>query len=876
MPWRVVMAAGLALAGAGPAVAEAERPWVEVRSEHFQVLSDAGDRAARDTALRFEQIRAAFASLGSSVRLDSGQPVTVIAARDEKSLGRLLPAYFEKKGAARPAGVFVPAGHRVFVVLREDVDDESEGRHSVLFHEYVHLLQSLNFRTLPVWLSEGMAEFYAYTSVQKDRLLVGRAAPWHIALLREKRLVPLDEFFAVDHASRHYNEADRASIFYAQAWAVTHWLILGNKGANRARLQKFLDRLDAGATLPEAARDGLGAPDVLRREVETYLQNIAFYMQQLPPVAVQVASWASRPVPAGEMAAWRALVHLPFGRKDDARRAIEESLRLMPDLALGHEANALLLTREAHLPEARTAAAEAIKRDPKSLPALMLAGSLALMPGGAGPPEAVRLLEAATALAPAYGMAAMSLAQAKTAAGAPAQETLRLARRAAELWPSNLAIQFMLASQLLRNGDQAAAERAAQRALALATTDEEKAAGRLLKETIKSGRPPARTVSGTKVSPAEKLALQRTSCDNGDVAACVTVGWMLEQGEGATADLPAAAMHYRKACEAGNARGCNNLGLVYQFAKAVPKDLAQAQLLYERACAAGDGPGCMNLGDLIWRGGAQAKDEAKGADFYEKSCAVGYPSGCRLLGWCFDHGRGRTEDAKRAFELFKQGCDSADAMSCEYLGWAYARGRGVGKDLEQAVALFDKACAGDEADACVALGEWLGQPEVGRDFARAAKAFDRACQGGEQKGCAALAGLYAQGLGVAMDPAKAESLASTACGKGSPHGCAVVATMHAEKDPAKAVTFFTKACDGDLLSACTLLAFHHMGGRGVPQSMPRAAALFEKACEGGDGQACHHLAEMARYGGTGAPDPRRAAALRKKACAAGYQAACAP
>lgn len=43
------------------------------------------------------------------------------------------------------------------------------------------------------------------------------------------------------------------------------------------------------------------------------------------------------------------------------------------------------------------------------------------------------------------------------------------------------------------------------------------------------------------------------------------------------------------------------------------------------------------------------------------------------------------------------------------------------------------------------------------------------------------------------------------------------------------MTFFTKACDGKLLSAFTLLAFHHMGGRGIRQSMPKAAALFEKA-----------------------------------------------
>jgi tetratricopeptide (TPR) repeat protein len=489
--------ASLLLASAAGAAGATDRPWVEVRSPHFVVLTDAGRDAGRDVALGFEQIRSAFSMLGSGLRLDPGPPLVVIAARDERSLRRILPAYFEGRGRARPKGVFLPLPQRMFVVLREDLAEPDQGGHSVLFHEYVHLLHSLNYRTLPLWLAEGLAEFYAHTTVQKDRVLVGRPAPYHLALLRDRRLLGWPEFFAVERGSPHYNEADRVSTFYAQAWAITHWLLLGDKGANRPRLRRFTDRLAEGATAPEAARDAFPSPEELRSALDGYVAKHAFYMQTLPWRPLPPASFAFRPVSGGEMAGWRALLHVAFGRKDDARRDVAEALRLAPEVAVGHEARAQLLYLEADLPEARAAAAAALDRDPRNVPALALAALLARMPGGEGPAEAVRLLESAVHLAPGHALALAALAEARSAAGAPAHETLAIAQRAVAAWPANLMARFALAAQLVRTGDHAGALAEAEQALALATTDEEKAAGRLVIERIKAAaRPPAAQAPG--------------------------------------------------------------------------------------------------------------------------------------------------------------------------------------------------------------------------------------------------------------------------------------------------------------------------------------------------------------------------------------------
>ena len=870
MPWPSVAAAVLIVGGAGAPARAAERPWVEARSPHFQVLCDDGERTARNVALRFEQIRAAFASLGPGLRLAPAQPFTVIAARDEKSLSQILPGYFEKRGGVRPAGLFLSAPQRVFVVVREDVDDESEGEHSVLFHEYVHLLVSLNFLPLPLWLNEGIAEFYAHTKVQSARVLVGRPAPWHLALLRDAKLVPFDEFFAADHDSRYYNEADRASIFYAQSWAMTHWLILGDKGANRPRLQKLIARLEQGASPAEAGRE-LGTANELRRAMDAYVSQHGYYVRPLPPVDVETSTFVTRPVPPGEIAGWRALVHVALDRKDDARRSVEEALRLAPDSPLGHEASATLLLREARLPEARRSAEEAIRLDPRSMPALMTAGQLALLPGGGGPSEAARFYEAAVQASPEHALGLVALADAKARAGAPVAETLPLARRAAALWPASLTVRLALAEQLLRSGDAAAAQAEAERALVLASTDAEKAAARMAGERIKAGIGKPRRIA---VPPAKALADDRLACDQGQMAACISAGVVLETGRGAAVDVPAAAALYEKGCAGGNPHGCHNLGRLYHFGHGVARDRDRARALYDKACATGHGTACVMQAHLLLRNGKDPEADGRAADLYEKACGADAPAGCGALGTMIAVGRGRPLDLPRAYALYKQGCDAGDPSSCDSQGRALAYGHGTEKDLRRAIDLMDKACTADPFYGCVSLGHWLGTPEAGRDHARAARAFERACEAGESTGCARLAASYAEGEGVEQDVAKAEKLALSACGEGEQDACGLLGSMFREKAPAKAVDYFVKACQAGHAYSCTQLAFQYLGGRGVPQSQAKAAAFFTKACDKGDGQACSGLADLAQYGGLGAPDPAKAAALRKKACAAGYQAAC--
>src|SRR5215813_380739 len=68
-----------------------EKPWTEIRSPHFRVLTNGSTSDARSVAYEFEQLRYVFATRVPNARLESGAPLLVFAVRDEETAKRLEP-----------------------------------------------------------------------------------------------------------------------------------------------------------------------------------------------------------------------------------------------------------------------------------------------------------------------------------------------------------------------------------------------------------------------------------------------------------------------------------------------------------------------------------------------------------------------------------------------------------------------------------------------------------------------------------------------------------------------------------------------------------------------------------------------------------------
>ena len=452
-----LIAAGLAMAGAGveanPAAAPPDKTetWIEVRSPHFIVASNSNEKQARRAADQFEQIRAVFHKEFPKLRVDPGQPIFILAAKNENTLKALLPGFWEVKGHMHPAGLFVSGEEKHYIALR--LDAEGENPFHIVYHEYVHILEHLNSGSIPVWLDEGFAEFYGNTTIGEKELKLGLPSESGVRLLRENKLLPLEVLFKVDHSSPYYNEANKTTIFYAESWALTHYLMLDEQMRKTPALTNYVRLLQNDVDSLEAARQAFGDLKRLQKNLESYVGQSSFHYA-LIKMGAEVAEkdYVARVLSPAESAARRGDFHLYMQRTTEARALLEEALRLDPNLALAHESVGLSYYRQGQREEAAKHFALAVQLDSRSYLSHFLHARL-LVEQAQDPqtfaeaePSLLRATELNPNFAPAYAtLAGLYLIRKETL-----EKALAAARKAAELEPGEPLYYLNVGNILLR------------------------------------------------------------------------------------------------------------------------------------------------------------------------------------------------------------------------------------------------------------------------------------------------------------------------------------------------------------------------------------------------------------------------------------------
>ncbi|HWW74527.1 MAG TPA: DUF1570 domain-containing protein, partial [Pyrinomonadaceae bacterium] len=206
------------------------RAWTGVRSQNFFVAGVAGEKELRRVAVRLEEYRAAFSRLLSPEHFDAGVPTTVVVFPDDAAYNPFKPILGGRR-ANSVAGYFQPGADVNYITVTLDPDFELD----TLLHEYTHLLVNNYFRGAPLWLKEGLAEFYstARLSADRRRVTLGEAPGRRARELRGRALIPLDTLFNVDQNSPYYYEAGQRGLFYAESWALVHYLLVARGGERR-------------------------------------------------------------------------------------------------------------------------------------------------------------------------------------------------------------------------------------------------------------------------------------------------------------------------------------------------------------------------------------------------------------------------------------------------------------------------------------------------------------------------------------------------------------------------------------------------------------------------------------------------------------------
>ncbi len=545
---------------------------MEVKTPGFTVYGDDGEKGARRVAGRLEDMRAFLQAEWPWARFTPEVPVIVLALRDRARLRLLLPSEYR---SVEVGGITLVEPDRTLVLLQRDVPDDptEENPYHVVYHEYVHGVLGRTL-ALPAWLSEGLAEFWGSTKITQREIEFGRPIGMHVLRLRSKPALPLETLFRVDRSSPHYGEQDRATIFYAESWALVHYLALGAPD-RKGQLNRLVGRLAEGGDALVAAREVLGDLEALGRELAEYVKRSSFKFRRRPRHwAGDESPGEARRLSRAEILSLRGGVLLSVRRAGEGKLLLEEALRLDPGLATATEAFGTAAFRAGQDDMARQWLTRATDGGQAGFYAHYALGILAYRERTAiALARAESELREALRLNPEFAPALSALAGVVGRRGAPDGEALELLQRAIELDPNDAAVRLAAAGELLRLERPDEARGHAQAAARLSSNARTASQAAEILEAIEgtgaTSRPDPRLAPpeapGLEAPDADRLkgldtrltSLYEERCEEGEAAACLVLAERLEQGLGGLpVDEARAAAFRARACAAGLRPAC--------------------------------------------------------------------------------------------------------------------------------------------------------------------------------------------------------------------------------------------------------------------------------------------------------------------------------
>ena len=453
-----------------------DRPeaWTEVRSEHFIVNTNSNEKQARKIAGQFERMRSMFHAEFPKMQIDPPSPVIVLAIRDEKDFRALEPEEYLRKGQLKLGGLFLRAPDKNYVLMR--IDAEGDHPYEVVYHEYTHLVLAKDAEWMPLWLNEGLAQFYETTLIHDKEVDIGQASQQNLMLLRQQSILPLATLFKVDQQSPYYHEENKGSIFYAESWALTHMLMIKDGHEKAHHLADYIQLLAKGTDPIGAAITSFGDLRQLEGVLRKYVQMQAFYFSKEPLVTeVDESTFKARSLTESQSEALRA-DFLAYNRRiPDANALLALVLKDDPNNVSAHETMGYLAFREGRVEEAKKWYGEAVQLDSQSYLAQYYFAAIS-MNGKMAPGDEARVeasLRSGIKLNPSFAPTYDRLAVFLTTHHGDLQEAHMMGLQAISLEPANVGYRMNVANVLLQMHQSKNAVNVLRLAEKLAKTPEE-------------------------------------------------------------------------------------------------------------------------------------------------------------------------------------------------------------------------------------------------------------------------------------------------------------------------------------------------------------------------------------------------------------------
>ena len=485
---------------------EKVEPWFEIRTAHFVVASDGGEKTARRVADQFELIRRVFQATMPNARLDTGLPIYILAARDNKSFSTLFPEIPYDKNTVPTAGLFLLGSEKTYIALRMNAFGRTP--YEEIYQNYARMVLKMSYHSLPPWLEEGYANMYGSMKLSDKGVSFDRPDPEDLSVLYESPLLPLDLVLHVDRGSAYYTSGNKMTVYFAESRAFVHYLLTDPQWTGAKSLDRYVALVENGADSLQATRQVFGDLNQLQTRLNSYIKQSAATPSEITaPSGSEVVSSARTLSPA-ETEARMGDFELTRGMRDDARTKLEDALKLDPSLASAEESLGFLLLQLEQYEEAEKHFSRAVELDPKDSLAYYGQGMIAMSRGGyvGVPVGAVVAFEKTVALSPDFAPAWFNLASIYGLRKDALEKALVAAQRAASLVPGDSGYQYQVAVILENLGRTEEARKAAEqlRSSSKDTPMADKAGDLLARISQPRGAPPASKNGAKPAAPTER------------------------------------------------------------------------------------------------------------------------------------------------------------------------------------------------------------------------------------------------------------------------------------------------------------------------------------------------------------------------------------
>lgn len=344
--------------------------WINVRSKNFNLIGNAGEKDIRGVGQRLEQFRETFRQMFPQIRLNTPIQTNVVVFKNDAAYNPYKPKKTDGKADKWVGGYFQSGEDVNYITIT--ASRNRDDAYGIIFHEYVHYVIDTNFghATVPPWFNEGLAEFYQTFKIEDDQKVhLGLLQDSHLNLLQQSKLMPLKDFFSVSNTSLRQNANHSRSIFYAQSWALIHYLTLGNKDIKPNALSEFLSLVMKNVEPEKAFKQAVGMDyPTMEKALKRYVEQRSFngMIYTLDQKLVFDAGMVSAPLTEAQANAYLGDLLYHIHEYPAAETHLEKALSLDPKLSMANTSLGLVRTRQRRFDEAEKYLEKAIADDQKN------------------------------------------------------------------------------------------------------------------------------------------------------------------------------------------------------------------------------------------------------------------------------------------------------------------------------------------------------------------------------------------------------------------------------------------------------------------------------------------------------------------------------